>query len=64
MKCDLLLQCCNTKYLEKQVNQIVTRSATFADVLGTLGRQYPSPQRSKTWRCCPTTPKLRVSLTY
>ena len=24
VKCDLLLQCCKTKYLEKQVKQIVT----------------------------------------
>ena len=33
VKCDLLLQCCKTKYLEKQVKQIVTEFATFADVL-------------------------------
>ena len=33
VKCDLLLQCCKTKYLEKQVRQIVTKSATFADML-------------------------------
>ena len=38
VKCDLLLQCCKTKYLEKQVRQIVTNSATFAD----LERQYPT----------------------
>ena len=42
MKCDLLLQCCRTKYLEKQVKQIVTKSATFAEVLVALERQYPS----------------------
>ena len=42
VKCDLLLQCCGTKYLEKQVNQIVTTSATSADVLVALGRQYLS----------------------
>ena len=41
-RCDLLLQCCKTKYLEKQVKQIVTKSATFAEVLGALERQYPS----------------------
>ena len=41
VKCDLLLQCCKTKYLEKQVKQIVTKSATFADVLLALERQYP-----------------------
>ena len=42
MKCDLLLQCCKTKYLEKQVKQIVTKSATFAKVLVALERPYPS----------------------
>ena len=42
VKCDLLLQCCKTKYLEKQVKQIVTNSATFADVLVALERQYPT----------------------
>ena len=41
VKCDLLLQCCKTKYLEKQVKQIVTKSATFADLLVALERQYP-----------------------
>ena len=29
VKCHLLLQCCKTKYLEKQVKQIVTKSATL-----------------------------------
>ena len=42
VKYDLLLQCCKTKYLEKQVRQIVTNSATFADVLVALERQYPT----------------------
>ena len=42
VKCDLLLQCCKTKYLEKQVKQIVTKSATFANVLVAVERQYPS----------------------
>ena len=42
VKCDLLLQCCTTKYLEKQVKQIVTKSATFAAVLVALERQYPT----------------------
>ena len=42
VKCDLLLQCCNTKYLEKQVRQIVTSSATFADALVASERQYPT----------------------
>ena len=44
LKCDLLLHCCKTKYLEKRVKQIVTESATFAEVLATLERQYPSYQ--------------------
>ena len=39
VKCDLLLQGCKTKYLEKQVEQIVTKSATFAEVLVALERQ-------------------------
>ena len=42
VKCVLLLQCCKTKSLEKQVKQIVTKSATFADVLIALERQYPT----------------------
>ena len=42
VKCDLLLQCCKTNHLEKQVNQIVTKSATFADVLVALEGQHPS----------------------
>ena len=42
VKCHLLLQCCKTKYLEKQVKQIVTKSATFANVLVALERQYPT----------------------
>ena len=42
VKCNLLLQCSKTKYLEKQVKQIVTKSATFANVLVALDRQYPS----------------------
>ena len=42
VNCHLLLQCCKTKYLEKQVKQIVTKSATFADVLFGFKRQHPS----------------------
>ena len=42
VKCDLLLQCCKTKYLEKQVKQIRTKSATFAYVLVALERQWPT----------------------
>ena len=42
VKCDVLLQFCKTKYLEKQVKQIVTKSATFAEVLVALERQYPT----------------------
>ena len=42
VKCDLLLQCCKTRYLEKQVKQIMTKSQTFDDVLVALERQYPT----------------------
>ena len=42
VECDLLLQCCKTKYLEKQVKQIVTKCTTFAAVLIALQRQYPT----------------------
>ena len=42
VKCNSLLQCCKTKYPEKQIKQIVTKSATFADVLVALERQYPT----------------------
>ena len=42
VKCDLLLQCSKTKYLEGWVKQNVTKSATFADVLVALKRQYPT----------------------
>ena len=42
VKCDLHLQCCKTKYLEKQVKEVVTKSATFADMLVALERQYPT----------------------
>ena len=41
VKCDLLLQCCKTKYLEKQVRQIVTKSATFCRCVGCLGEAVP-----------------------
>ena len=50
LKCDLLLQCCKTKYLEKQVKQIVTKSATFADVLAALERQYPTYETNPSIR--------------
>ena len=42
VKCDLLLQCCKTNYLGKQVKQIVMKSATFSDMLVALERQYPT----------------------
>ena len=40
-KCNLLLQCCKTKYLEKQVKRMLTKSATLDEVLVALERQYP-----------------------
>ena len=40
VECHLLLQCCKTKYLEKHVKQIVSKFATFTDVLAALERQY------------------------
>ena len=40
VKCGLLLQFCKTRYLEKQVKQMVTKSSTFAGVLVALERQY------------------------
>ena len=42
VKCDLLLQCCKTKYMEKQVKPMVTKCATFAEVLVALERPYPT----------------------
>ena len=42
VKCDLLPQCCKTKYRDKQVKQIVTNPAMHADMLVALERQYPS----------------------
>ena len=42
VKCDLLLQCCKILYSEKQVKQILTKSATFAELWLALERQYPS----------------------
>ena len=50
VKCDLLLQCRKTKYLEKQVKQIPTKSATFADVLVALERQYPTYETNLSFR--------------
>ena len=50
VKCNQLLQCCKTKYLEKQVKQIVTKSATFADMLVALGRQYPTSETDPSIR--------------
>ena len=64
VKCDLLLQCCKTKYPKKQAKQIVTKSATFADVLVALERQYPTYETDLSIRAeiqnlavLPNTPK-------
>ena len=69
VKCDLLLQCCKTQYLEQVVKQIVTKSATFADVLVASERQYPSYEtdlsiRAEIWNLAalPNNPKpARIS---
>ena len=50
VNCDLLLQCCKSKYLEKQVKQIVTKSATFAHVLVVFERQYPTYETDRSIR--------------
>ena len=42
VKCDLLLQCCKTKYLEMRVKHIVTKTTTFPEVFVALQRQYLS----------------------
>ena len=39
VECDLLLQCCKSNYLDKQVKQILAKSSTFAEVLVALERQ-------------------------
>ena len=50
VKSDLLLQFCKTKYLEKQVKQMVTNSATFVKVLVALERQYTAYQTNLSIR--------------
>ena len=69
VKCDLLLQCCKTKYLEKPVKQMVTKSATLADVLVALERQYPTYKKDLFIRAeiqnlavLPNTPKTSQDL--
>ena len=69
VKCHLLLQCCRNKYLEKQVRQIVSNSATFAvcwlpwrGSTRPMKPTSPSGPRCRTWSCCPTTPNLAGSL--
>ena len=42
VKCDLLLQCCKPKYLEKRVKRMVMKSSPFADWRVDVRRQYPS----------------------
>ena len=71
VKCDLLLQCCKTKYLEKGVKQIVTKSASLPTCwlpwrgsTRPMKPTSPSGPRSRTWPCCPTTPNLAGSLSY
>ena len=55
VKCDLPLQCGKTRYLEKQVKQIATKSATFADVLVALERQFPTHEATS-----PSGPRSRT----
>ena len=69
VKWDLLLQCCKTKYLEKQVGQIVTNSPPllmcWLPPRGSTRRTKltsPSGPRSRACPCCPTTPNLAGSL--
>ena len=66
---DQLMQCWRTNYLEKQVKRIMTKSATFAEVLVALGRQYSSYDtdlsiRTEIWNLAmlPNNPKAaRIS---
>ena len=50
VKCDLLLHCSKTKYLEKEVKHIVPKSASFAHVLVALDRQYPTNENDLSIR--------------
>ena len=66
VKCNLLLHGCKTKYLEKRVKQIVTKSGTFADVLVALERQCPTYETDFSIRAeiqnlpvLPNNPKVR-----
>ena len=72
VKCDLLLQCCKIKYLERQVKQMVTKSANFADVLVALERRYPTyknaplhqgrgPEPGRAAQQSQTSPDLRAT---
>ena len=38
VNCDLVLQCCKTKYLEEQAKPILTKTTTFGGVLVALER--------------------------
>ena len=42
VRCDLLMSCCRTKFLTKEVGQIIHRARSFAEVLIELECQYPS----------------------
>ena len=68
VKCDLLLQCCKTKYLEKQVKQIVTSPPPSSRFWwpcrgSTPPRRQTSPsgRRYRTWESYPTTPRRLAS---
>ena len=65
MKCDLLLHCCKTKYLQKRDKQIVTKFAPFWEGLVARERQYPSNETDlsirteiQNLRMLPNNPKV------
>ena len=49
VKCDLLMQCCNTKYLEKQVKHMITKSKTFTNLLLRLEGPYATCKIVSIW---------------
>ena len=68
VKCNLLLQCCKTKCLEKQVKRSPPPSPTcwlpWRGTTRPTKPTSPSGPRSRTWPCCPTTPNQPGSPSY